>query len=254
MSDITVVVPTSPIPIHPGSAILRETVDSVRHHLPDAEIFLCFDGVRPEQAEMQGDYDEYTRRALWHADHEWGNVCPFVFDQHLHQSGMMHKVLPEISTPLLLFVEHDTPLVTDAEIDWRECMWALKGGVSNLVRFHHEAAIPDEHQHMMHGPESLDAPSGEYWPLMRTSQWSQRPHLATTALYHRVMGEFSPDSRSFIEDRMHGVVDEGYRRHGLMGWNPWRLHIYHPEEGSIKRSYHLDGRAGGPKYDDTQVY
>ena len=32
-----------------------------------------------------------------------------------------------------------------------------------------------------------------------------------------------------------------------------RLAIYHPE-GNIKRSYHLDGRRGGPKFDETQVW
>jgi hypothetical protein len=33
-----------------------------------------------------------------------------------------------------------------------------------------------------------------------------------------------------------------------MGWYNWRLWIYTPE-GNIKRSYHLDGRGGDPKFE-----
>lgn len=247
---ITAIVPTSPISSHPDTAILEETLNSIRHHLPDAEIIVTFDGVRPEQDDLRANYAEYIRRALWQADKKYGNVCPIIFDEHVHQTGMMRRALEEIQTPLLLYVEHDTPLVVDEPIDWDAVRNLVEFGDSDLVRFHHEAAIPDEHRHMMHG-EECDKPGS--WMFTCTSQWSQRPHVASRAFYERVMAQFSPDAKSFIEDKMHGVCDQAFKQHDMLGWEQYRLHIYNPG-GNIKRSYHTDGRAGEAKFDGTQVF
>lgn len=236
--NITVVMPTSPIPTHPDTAILEQTVASVRHWLPDAEIILTFDGLPPEHYHRHDDYEEYIRRALWLADHgDWGPVAPEVFTTHHHQSGMMQWALPEIHTPLLLYIEHDTPLVTDEPIDFDAASQFLLGGRGDLLRFHHEAVIPEEHEVMMHGG---------YWNhcgVIRTSQWSQRPHLATTAFYERILAShFAWTDKVFIEDRMHGIADNAFRRFGMEGWQQYRLHLYDPGPPNLKRSYHLDGR------------
>src|SRR5438128_265611 len=116
-SPITVLVSTSPIPSHPSTAVIDETIASVRKQLPDSEIILMCDGVRPEQEDRRGDYEEYLRRVLWKADHEWGNVLPLVSDEHLHQAGCTKRALEHINTRLMLFVEGDTPL-TDGYIPW----------------------------------------------------------------------------------------------------------------------------------------
>lgn len=245
---ITVVVPVSPIPSHPDTTILAETLGSIRTCLPDAEIFLTFDGVRPEQAKRRNDYQEFIRRALWAADHTYGNVLPFLFDEHQHQTGMMRAALDEIETPLVLYVEQDTPLVTDEPIDWDTITSFILAGNSNCVRFHHEGVIPQAHNHLMHGKEA-------FLPFIATSQWSQRPHLASTAYYRRIMqSHFSPNARSFIEDRMYGIVNEAFLTDGMPGWHQHRIHIYDPGNGNMKRSYHTDGRAGEQKYDDRQVF
>jgi hypothetical protein len=254
---MTVVVPVSPIVSHPDTSILEETLDSVRHHLPDVEILLTFDGVRPEHEHRRGDYEKFIRRVLWRADHHYGNIAPFVFDEHRHQSGMLRAVLDEVETPLLTYVEQDTPLVADEPIDFDSIGAFVLGGGSNLVRLHHEAVIPREHEHMMHGHirhiVSNDAGSAET-EFILTSQWSQRPHVASTAFYRRIMADyFTPDARAFIEERMHGVVDNAFRRDGIHGWEQYRLHIYNPG-ANLKRSYHVDGRQGEPRYDEQQVF
>lgn len=249
---ITVVTPVSPIASHPDTAILEETLDSVRHHLPDAEIILCFDGVRPEQMDRKADYDEFIRKALWLADHKYGNVLPMLHNKHQHQTGMMRPALDEIKTPLLMYVEADTPLVTDEPIDFGAITNMVESGRSSVVRLHHEGVVPTDHAHMMHGHE-CDFP-GDYL-FLRTSQWSQRPHVASKAYYQRILHSyFSPQSKSFIEDQMHGIVDEAFNMNGVLGWYQHRVHIYDPGNGNMKRSYHLDGRAGEAKYDSTQVF
>lgn len=243
---ITAIVPVSPIKSHPDTHVLDETLDSIRACLPAAEILLTFDGVRPEQANRRADYDEFIRRALWRADHHYGNILPFLFQEHQHQSGMMRHVLPEVETPLILYVEQDTPLVTDEPIDWETITHFLTSGKSNVIRLHHEAQIPPDHQHLMHGLDD---------GFIRTSQWSQRPHIASIAYYRRIMNDhFTPNARCFIEDKMHGILDEAYNVDGIAGWNQHRVHIYDPGNGNMKRSYHTDGRAGEAKYDDTQVF
>lgn len=242
--DITVVIPVSPIPSHPNIHILEQTLASVRHHLPECEIILTFDGVREEQEDRRKDYEEHIRRILWKV--RGLDVRPYIFDEHLHQVGMARKIIDEIKTPLLLYVEQDTPLVTDEIIEWEKLKKFILDGVSNLIRFHFEARIPDEHKHLMIGePEN---------GLLKTVQWSQRPHLASTAFYKRILSEhFSPNAKCFIEDLIHGKVMNDWNLYGVQGWNQWRLHIYYPD-GNIKRSANLDGREGARKYDDTQIW
>lgn len=246
---ITVVIPVSPIKSHPDTYILEETIKSVRHHLPESEIIVTFDGVRKEDEAKRANYEEFIRRMLWKFNFHYTNILPVIFNDHAHQTGMAKEILDTIETPLLLYVEQDTPLVTDELIDWDVCVDnVLISGNADLVRFHHEGVIPKEHSHMIHGllPDST--------MFMRTSQWSQRPHLATVAFYRRILETcFSDNTRSFIEDKMHSICDESFRRDGLMGWQNYRLVIYYPD-GNIKRSYHTDGRAGEAKYDDTQVF
>lgn len=243
---VTVVIPVSPIPSHPDIRILTETVESVRHHLPDSELIITFDGVRREQYERREDYEESIRRTLWVADHSWGNVYPLVWDEHMHQIGMFRWLINEIRTDLLLFVEQDAPLVCDEPIDWDASAEMILSGKADIIRYHHEGVVPEAHAHMMHGLE------GDF---LRTSQFSARPHLASTAYYRRVLVDhFSPYANCFLEDVLHGVCSEAVIINGMDGWNKHKLWIYHPDTGNIKRSYTTDGRAGEPKYDEIQTF
>jgi hypothetical protein len=117
-----------------------------------------------------------------------------------------------------------------------------------MVRLHHQTAIHPDHRHMM-----LDDTEQTYGasdshpgvPLLRTLQWSQRPHLATTRLYReRVMPYFGRESRTYIEWIMHGAIQHGVEHGREECWDRWRVAIYYPPGGNIERSTHLDGRAG----------
>lgn len=244
-SPITALVTCSPIPSHPSAEILEETIDSVRAQLPEAEIVLTFDGVRPEQEPRRGDYELFIQRALWLADHVWGNVLPLIYDEHLHQAVAAKRALEHVRAPLMLFVEHDTPLEPEP-IDWAACIDQIQSGQADVIRYSHESEILPEHRHMV-------VPGGPPG-FVRTCQWSQRPHLASVAYYRRILpSHFSENARCFIEDVMHSVCHEAYAVDGINGWNQHRLAYFHPE-GNIRRSRHIDGRAGDPKHDDTQVF
>lgn len=245
--DITAIICTSPIPSHPSTDIIDETIQSIRHHLPDIDIIIQVDGLRKEQEHMRGQYNGYKSQLLWDCLHKYTNVYPVLFNEHKHQVGMMRESMEYIDTPQLLYVEHDAPLVIDYDIPFTELTGYINEGKSDLIRFHFEAVIPESHHHMMLGMENNA-------PLMKTIQWSQRPQLASTEYYKNLLDlHFSKDANSFLEDVLHGVMYNGYNNYGMSFWNRNRLHIYHPE-GNIKRSYHTDGRAGGAKFDDSQVF
>jgi hypothetical protein len=233
MEDMVVIIPVSPIPSHPSTEILDETIKSIRFHT-DAPILVTIDGVRDEQKDMEENYQEFIRNFLWKCNFEYKDVLPILFPRHYHQSGMMKYILPKIGTKLLLYVEQDTPLVMEHNIEWDK----LLSGVSNCIRFHFEAFVPEEHRYLMRGTPKDG--------LLETKQWSQRPHLASTWFYKGIMELFSENADCFIEDFIHGQLQSG-------DWNKWRVHIYHPE-GNIKRSYHTDGRAGNKKFDEKQIW
>jgi hypothetical protein len=253
--SITVLVPTSPIGSNPDTSIINETIESVRTHLPTAEIILMFDGVRSEQEEMRADYNEYIRQVLWLANHKWKNIYPIIFKEHQHQALMTKEALKHVNTDLVLFVEHDTPIAPDRVIEWEGIVNCIKEGEANLVRLCHEELILPDYKHMTLDEEPLKVGS-KLIPMVRTVQWSQRPHVASTAFYKTFLDLFfDNDKRTMIEDKMHSVVHSAYLEGGVMAWNLWKIWIYHPDTDAlgIKRSYHLDGRGSASKYEETFV-
>lgn len=237
MTRLTVLIPTSPIPTHPSTSIIEETIESVRF-LVEAETLIMVDGIRPEQEELTGQYQEYVQRLIWLCNWEW-DAQPILYPW-LHQAGVTKATLPLVETSTFLFVEHDTPLLPD--IPFRRLIPLVESGVVNVIRFYHEAQIHSEHQHLMIGNALI-----EEIPLTFTRQYSQRPMLINTDWYRKTMAKFFTDqSRCFIEDRLHSPAQNE-------PWGLWRLAIYTPE-GVIKRSTHTDGRAGGPKFDESQIW
>lgn len=238
MDEITVIIPTSILPSHPSLEIIETTINSIRHHLPNSDIILQIDGLRDEQKNEKTRYDEYKTKLLWNCLHKYKNVLPVVFEKYSHQSTMLKETINLVKTSLILYIEGDTPLVIDLKIDWKKCINFINIGEANTIRFHFEAVIPKEHDNLMLGLKD---------GFMKTVQWSQRPHLSTKLYYKEVV---LPTLKKdyFIEDTFHGVVMNDWYDHGRIGWNKHRLWIYYPNEDNIKRSYHLDGRAGGLKY------
>lgn len=260
---VTAVVLTSSIPAHPSLSVLTDTLDSIRQYpeLADIDILILCDGIRPEQSDRAHDYDEYLRRLILACQSKqspFANVLPLVHATHQHQARLVRSALPLIRTPLLLFIEHDTPL--QDPIDWPGCVELLLHGDGygqldgrgelDVLRFHHEQRILPPHEHLMldHG-DPLDGPV----PYLRTAQFSARPHLARVDYYTRILADhFLPHERWFIEDRMHSILQSAWWDKGFAGWLEHRLGIYAPhtpEIGGFQRSGHTDARGSDPKFE-----
>lgn len=248
---ITVLIPTSPSPLHPSCGMLDETILSVRERLPSAEIFVMFDGVRAEQRKRFADYYEYVRRSCAHFNIAQDNILPIVHGEHMHQAMMTWDALKRVRSPFVMFVEHDTPLTGD--IPFADILCAMVEDSLNVMRLHHETHVLDEHAHLY--LESVPPrPPAQRTPYVRTMQWSQRPHIARTDFYRDMINRhFAQTSRTMIEDVMHGVTEAAWLERGVEAWEEWRIGLYAPA-GSWVRSLHSNGRRDDPKYPMTFMY
>ena len=245
LHHITCIVPSSPIKSHPSLEIIEKTIESIRYHLPDNEIIITLDGVRKEQEEYRERYEDYIKALLWKCNFEWHNILPVIHDDQKHQVQMAKEVLPLIKTPLLLYIEHDCWLRTDKNIDFEGIAKCVEDGTANMIRLSHEAEVLEPHKQLFFEREEVNGV-----PLIQTSQWSQRPHVASVAFYDRILTDyFTPEANTMIEDKMYGVVETAAREYGIPGWSQFRLYLYAPGD-DYKRSYTTDGREGDAKYDD----
>jgi hypothetical protein len=147
-------------------------------------------------------------------------------------------------------VEHDTPLV-GPDVPWDRMTASILGGIANVIRLSHEASVLQPHAHLM-----LDSRPQEVagLPLIRTVQWSQRPHLASTDFYRwMIRTYFGRAARTFIEDSIHGVLEVLWTEYREAGWEQFKLWLYAPE-GDMKRSTHTCGRGDEPKFEPIWAY
>jgi hypothetical protein len=252
---------TSVSPCHPSTEHIDRVVASVRFHFPLMEILVLCDGVRPELEHRRGQYEEYLRQLLWKCQHDksYWNVLPIIFDRHMHQAAMMRDALANpkwIKAPLLLMAEHDTPIVRTGEyvswngitvdttrpIPWPAIFELVLSGESNLVRLYHRAdGIPPVHEYLMldkfvHGGEQF----------LQTLSWSQRPHIASTDYYRRMIHDYiSPDANCMIEDALATRIMH-------QPWENNRVTIYWPSDSSAMRSWHSEGRCGADGVYDSK--
>ncbi len=150
-------------------------------------------------------------------------------DTYSHQSGQTREALKIVRTPLILFVEHDTPLV--GETPFEDLSRLLFSGDINMIRLNHETMILPDHKYLQVDQEPIVMHGV---PVVRSRQYSQRPNLASTNYYNRIINTYCDDQPRFIEHCLYGpVVADPWEKH--------KLCVYHPLEGSILRSSNLNG-------------
>jgi hypothetical protein len=233
--DLAILISSSPIESHPSTAILDETIASVRYHFPNSFIKVMCDGVRPEQEDKRAAYEEYLKRITF----TQRGLIGFCVYKFVHQARLTQLCLEQIvPQPLILFLEHDCPLLP-REIDWEMLKHQVLNGHTNHVRLHYDETIHPEHTHLMHGKLTNN--------LIKTTQFHCRPFLTRTHWFYDLLcRSFTKDSRSFIEDRVYTFVDQA-------PWENYRCTIYDPEGTgqNMKRSGHTNGRGSEQKYSMT---
>jgi hypothetical protein len=230
---ITTLIPTSPIPSHPSTAILDETISNIRRYTDDLIIIMA-DGVHSSLKHRKDAYTQYLNQL----PDRYKNTALWQFGGHQHQARMTRAVLETITDDIIMFCEHDTSPIGD--IPFQEiCDLVRDSEEINYVRFNIFEQIPKEHGYLMLGAETHNE-----IPLQRTIQWSQRPHIAKKAWYQDILNmHFGKEDRTMIEDVMHSVVQVEYDKKGR---DTFGLAIYTPE-GNQLRSFHSDGRGKDEK-------
>jgi len=249
-TDLTILIPTSPIESHPSSYHIDCVLDSIRlhPHLKNCEIIIMVDGIRDELKQYTEAYETYVASLLRRSENIDNNLTVITFDVHTHQAGMTREALMLVRTENILFVEHDTFLVhTHTYSDIRGiCNAITHRWDCNMVRLHYDVSIHPEHLHLMLDTEPQMV---EGVPMIRSQQWSQRPHIASTAFYKAMLEEhFAPDALTMLEDRNHGLLQSA---HANGEWDQWGHWIY--AEGfpdKMKYSGHSDARKSDSKFED----
>ena len=160
MEPVTVLISSSPIPSHPDTRIVSETIHSIRWHFKDAPIIVMCDGVRPEQEHRKDDYQKYKENLLTKMLSEKDEkhlrlYC--LFQNFSIRRCMTIRTLFLVKTPLVLFVEADSPLV-ERKVDWDLLSNSLINGATNHIRLHYDEEIHEDHQHMMLPDKILPEP------------------------------------------------------------------------------------------------
>lgn len=238
---ITAVVTTSPITSNPSLYIIKRTIASIRSQLPLAEIIIVADGVRPELEFRRAPYEEFLRHLLHYANTQH-NVVVLVKDEWGHQANAVRTALEEVRTPLVLHVEHDMTL--EGEFDWPGIVRVALSDEVHVVRFLFEDEIKLEHRHLMLDDSRIIDVDGV--PLVRTSQWSTRPHVIKTSMYrHIIHTYFGLASRTMVEDGIYGPSQ-------ALGWGEFRVHIY--AGNGLRHGNAIDARYPDSKFDMIYEY
>lgn len=242
--EITVVIPTSPIPSCPTTTLIEQTINSIRFHLPDVPILIQADGVRPEQEKFGERYKLYIEKLEELCSDPFKDITMIEFEEFHHQAAMMKRTLGdgEIRTPFLFYLEHDLPLLPDP-IDFVGMVRLLRAGALNQIRLHYWSQILDDHKYLMLDEKPLFM---DGVPIVRTVQWSQHPHLARVDFYQRLMDTFTPKCRTMIETKIYGMVQSAR-------WDDYRCGIYAPEP-NLRRIHHTHGREEEPKWEEKFTF
>jgi hypothetical protein len=226
MNKITILISTSPRPTHPSPRILDQTIRSAREQLPNAPIIIMADGLP-----LESDRSLHVRYSgfLNEIRGQYDNATVLTHETHQQQSGMLEMGMSLVDTPLILYLEDDWSL--HPHIEWEKLGEIIQSGYVNYVRLYAYCRI-----HPLHEGHMLERVIERGIPLIRTTQWSQNPHLASTSFYRNQVVPLCRGRVDAIENIMHGPC-------GCEPWEMWRLCIYNPENaGTTQTCQHLDGR------------
>ena len=233
-ADCTCIIPTSPIPSHPSTALIDEVITNFRFHFPDGPVVIMADGVWDGVKHRVEQYSEYLTRLK----NRHPNTKLIVWPLHRSQAFMSRWTLEgyTVNTKFILFNEHDIPLRTDIHIDWDTIFGLLHCGRTDVVRLcGFGEGIHRDHEYLGQGYEEFNGST-----FYKTRQWSQWPHVSTKNFYLQMLAKHFQDGEiKMIEERMHSVCQ-------IPAGNWIRIWEYLPE-GADKRCFtHLQGRQNDP--------
>src|SRR5262249_33720626 len=201
--ELTVVVQTSLIPSHPDTAMLERSLASLKLLGVPPRLLFLFDGLRGGSDEDERCYRWYRRlvRARFAGEY-------FEAEQAVGSGGCLRRALDRVTTPYLLYWEHDWEL--NRPIDTHGILRALRDdpGVRS-VRLNQRVTLEAPGD-----LELLQRPSEAAAPLVATPCWSANPHFARTETYRSLVRPACLDGQP-LEVPLFTEALRAYHRHGL---------------------------------------
>jgi hypothetical protein len=142
---------------------------------------------------------------------------------------MLKDALDMVKTPLILYLEDDWEFVNT--IEWDGLSDIIQSGYANYIRFYAGHRVVPQNEHMM-----FERVIEHEIPLIKTTQFSANPHLASTAFYRDPVLSYCQGKTDMIENLLHGPC-------ASEPWERWRLCIYNGiADATMQRVRHLDGK------------
>lgn len=265
--QITVLIVTSPVPSNPSLDMIQKLIESVRVDLPGAEILIGCDSphesLPPERVDT---YNHFLHRLCCWANAQF-NITVFTTDRHSHESGLLHMLMPEVRTPLVLFMEHDCPLIQP--VDFAACLTEMGSHDLRHLRFGHEAHVLDEHAYLYPFGTEPEGAKGFINRHIKTVQYSSRPALYTSELMRELLDTyFAPEATCMIESVLYGPFQTSISRahaesaenrafadrlRRQEAWGRYRSALWAPGT-NLAFSGHLDGRGDDPNVPLSVIY
>jgi len=208
---ISIVITGSHIPSHPSTAVIDETIESLRfiETKENAETLLAHDGIRvslsPRQRENFFDYVQRLSRKYSRPPYRialmgsWG-----------HLSQTLLRVVKTVSTEYVLVMQHDLPFIKSVDLDQAMSLMDSHPQVKHL-RFNKRRNEPDAW-------DAVDAKfrkkvirrdrfffeqefrvNGQLVPLVRTLAWTDQNFLCRKSYFDTVVGPLVGRFKCFPE-------------------------------------------------------
>ena len=232
LTDLTVLVTTSPVPSNPSLEMISRVLDSLARWLgEDYKVLLVCDGCEGSQ-QVRRSYEEYKRRLRRLLSNRIYEV-----DKRVHQAGAVSRAFARVDTRFILLLEHDFEMVRPPET--REILNALDNHREvKFVRLNKRANREAGWDRVLIPWQNVGKPR-----LLRTPCWSANPHFAKTEVYKEQVIPSCRDGRP-LEDCLMGPPGNGrddLERLGPLAFQrKWGTFVY----GSLRDLpvvNHLDG-------------
>lgn len=240
-SDLTLLIPASPIPSHPNTAVIERALDSLLTHLPDGAFrtIVCHDppspSLAPDRSNAFERYLQRLERLTAAGKYRRLDIDVTTAPRWGHLAGSLRHTIGRVQSEFVFILQHDFFLTEHLPILDLIEMMRRHPEVKHL-RLNRKANLPrlwdgrTEERRRFFAERSFDGVR-----VCQTLAWSDNPHLARTEYYSDLILPLVGDRQTFPENVCDPLnTPESHAQFGTFVYGA---------EGQASTVGHLDGAA-----------